>query len=123
VSDIAKYSLADRPKWWVPKIMKWLSIFGVVIAILMWVASTITYNFYDRIALDGGNSDSSEVYLDIGAFASEAAWASIGLLFYVVVFWFLSLAIDKLDQLVWLNASDEDREVILTKRKNKNAKN
>jgi len=64
------YKLSDRPKWWLPKLMK---------------------------------------------------WGSIGIVFYAAVFWMLSLAVDKIDQLVWLNASDEDREEILAKRKKKNA--
>ena len=120
---VKKYSLADRPKWWLPKVMKWLTLIGAIMAVLMWLSSTIVYFFHNRIILDEGGPDTAEVYFDMGDFASEAAWASIGLMFYAGVFWFLSLAIDKIDQLVWLNASDEDKEFLIEKRKRKNAEN
>jgi len=83
-----KYTLADRPKWWLPLIL-WLGSM-----LLEWIAVK---------ALNG--SEGGEAYLDVAYMADEAVLTTIGILFYAGIFWLVSLAVDKVDQLVWLNAS------------------
>ena len=114
------YKLSDRPKWWLPKLMKWVAIASTVFGIIMFIGSMVLEGI-DTYALSGGEYDEESIALSLSYFAEEALWGSIGIVFYAAVFWMLSLAVDKIDQLVWLNASDEDREEILAKRKKKNA--
>jgi len=116
------YKLSDRPSWWLPRLMKWVAVLSAAIALLMFVGSFIL-EALDSYALGQTVDGEDSVVLNLSYIADEALWGSLGILFYAVVFWMLSLAVDKIDQLVWLNASDEDREEILAKRKKKNAKN
>lgn len=116
------YKLSDRPNWWLPRLMKWFAILTAGLALIMWLGSFVLEAF-DIMALNGGSNEEDSVVLDLSYLADEVMWGAIGVLFYASVFWMLSLAVDKIDQLVWLNASDEDREEILAKRKKKNAKN
>jgi len=116
------YKLSDRPSWWLPKLMKWAAILSAVIALLMFVGS-FTLEALDTYALSEAVEGEDSVVMNLSYIADEALWAALGILFYAAVFWMLSLAVDKIDQLVWLNASDDDRAEILAKRKKKNAKN
>lgn len=115
------YKLSDRPKWWAVRVFKVLSLFTAAFALIALIVIFVftTFEVFDVMALSGAEESGSELIL---YFLDEAVWLSLGLLFYALIFWFLSLAIDKLDQLVWLNASQEDRSEILQKRKKKNAK-
>jgi len=119
-SGASKYTLADRPKWWLPRVMKWLTILSVLFALILWLSSMLLEVFMVA-ALNG--DEGSEAFTELVYFTDEAALAALGVLFYAGIFWLVSLAVDKVDQLVWLNASDEDRDFILQKRKRKNAKN
>ena len=123
LEDETKYSLADRPKWWLPKLMKWFVIISVILAFFMWVVSTIIYSFNDSYESEEEGDEASELASTIGDVAYEVMSNTIDILFFVCTLWILSLAVDKLDQLVWLNASDEDKEFLIEKRKRKNAKN
>lgn len=114
------YKLSDRPKWWLPKLMKWVAILGTALSVIMWVGS-MALEALDTYALNGSDSGEDSVVMNLSYMADEILWGAIGILFYAVVLWMLSLAVDKIDQLVWLNASNEDREEILAKRKKKNA--
>jgi len=42
--------------------------------------------------------------------------------FYAGILWLISLILDKVDQLVWLNASEEDRHHIFNQRQKKKQK-
>ena len=100
--------------------MKWVAIGSAVFGIVMFIGSMVL-EALDTYALNGSADSEETIALSLSYIADEAFWGSIGILFYASVFWMLSLAVDKIDQLVWLNASDEDREDILAKRKKKNA--
>lgn len=119
---MTKYKLSDRPNWWLPKLMKWAALLSAAFALLMFVGSFIL-EAIDNYALSGSVDSEDSVVLNLSYIADEALWGALGILFYAAVFWMLSLAVDKLDQLVWLNASNEDREEIIAKRRKKNAKN
>ena len=121
MSTTLKYTLADRPKWWLPRVMKWVSVLTAVLAFMMWIGSMIL-EALDVYALNPDANEEDSVALDLSYFADEIMWGAIAILFYAAVFWMVSLAVDKIDQLVWLNASDEDRDFILQKRTRKNAK-
>jgi uncharacterized membrane protein YbhN (UPF0104 family) len=123
MNDVVNYKLSDRPDWWLPKLLKWGSMGLAILVVLMGVLSFILHRI-DSYALNPDADEENLVFINFAEFASELAWASIDILFYVVVFWLLSLAVDKIDQLVWLNATYEDRKEIISKRmKKKNAKN
>ena len=122
MTNTPKYSLADRPKWWLPKLMKWVSVITAVLALVMWVGSLILESL-DAYALNSAANEEDSVALNFSYLADEVMWGAIAILFYAVVFWMLAVAVDKLDQLVWLNATDADRDFILQKRNRKNAKN
>jgi len=122
VTNTKKYKLTDRPKWWLTHLMKWVAVVTALLATVMWLGSFVLQAL-DIIALNGSREEEDSVAINLSYMADEIMWGAIGILFYASVFWMLSLAVDKIDQLVWLNASDEDREEILAKRKKKNAKN
>lgn len=117
------YKLSDKPTWWVPRFMKWAALIAAVFTVLFFVISLVIASFevFDVMALGASEGEGFSLVVSLADMASESAWAAIGMLFYAVVFWILALAVDKIDQLVWLNASNEDREEILSKRKKKNA--
>lgn len=99
--------------------MKWVTLLSVLFALILWLGSMLL-EWIAVKALNG--SEGGEAYLDVAYMADEAVLTTIGILFYAGIFWLVSLAVDKVDQLVWLNASDEDRGFILQKRNRKNAK-
>lgn len=116
MTDAVKYLLKDRPKWWLPKLMKWVAILGTALSIIIWVVS-MALEALDTYALNGSASGEGSVVMNFSYMADEILWGAIGILFYAAVLWMLSLAVDKIDQLVWLKASDEDREFLLRKKK------
>jgi len=100
-----------------------MAIVTLVVSVLGFCVSQFLYHRFDgKYVLQDSDESIPEVAINIGAFASEAAAASFYLFSTVVIFWLLSLAIDKLDEIIWLNASDEDKNHIIMKRTN-NAKN
>lgn len=119
---MSTYRLSDRPKWWLPQLMKCMAILSAIVAVIMFLGSLFLEAF-GTYTLREAADDKDFVAINLSYMADEVLWGSLGVLFYTAVFWMLSLAVDKIDQLVWLNATDEDREEILAKRKKKNAKN
>ena len=73
------------------------------------------------INLLGTGTERNSGWTHLPYHVENVLWSMIVILFCVAFIFILSLALDKIDQLVWLNASDEDREEILAKRKKKNA--
>lgn len=116
-------TLASRPPWRVVKIFRWLAILTAVLTLLGFIMSGILYLQVMALNSAQENTDTENaVSLDIADFLIEAAWSGLGLLFYAVVFWMLALVADKLDQLVWLKASEQDKLHIYNQRqKKKNA--
>jgi len=91
MSEIGKYTLADRPKWWLPRAMKWVSVLTAVLAFIMWIGSMVLEALDDFVLNPDANEEDS-VALDFSYFADEIMWGAIAILFYAGVFWLLSLA-------------------------------
>lgn len=115
------YGLFDRPKWWGVKVLRFVAIALLVCSAVFFLVSAGT-GFLHNVAL-GSVDDGETVYLNVSYMTDELAWAALSVGFYATVLWFLSEIMDKVDQLVWLAATDEDRAKIIKKRKKKNAKN
>ena len=120
MADVIQYKLSDRPKWWLPRIFKWASIISAGIAVFSFITSALLYATIGAIyELEEGTEDKENVALNVGDFFYDAAVASLDFLFAAVFLWLMAIAADKLDQLVWLNANDEDRSEIIQNRKRK----
>jgi len=122
MSDASKYTLADRPKWWLPTFFKIVGLAIAVIGLIAYFASLSLFASAEALYGDSDDwDDSREVML--GSIMDDTASLAVEALFALAFLWLLAIGLDKLDQLVWLNATDQDREDILAKRKKKNAKN
>jgi hypothetical protein len=118
MSETHEYKLSDRPKWWLPRLFKWLAVIFGTLAIISYLSSLWIYWMLDNVisVTDETGEDSSENFAGL---LTDGSATLVDVLFYVVFFWLLAIAIDKLDELVWLNAKDEDRSEIIQKRKKK----
>jgi hypothetical protein len=110
--------LSDRPKWIVPTILKWLTIIPVGAVLLFfvtaqWAIWELEKLYETAISQPEEGPLPFEWGYDLWDLAGELIWLvpTMGFL------WLLSVAADKLDQLVWLNASEQDRREILARRK------
>ena len=122
MSDVIQYKLSDRPKWWLPRLFKWLAIISAGIGLVTWLMSAWLYSMvsFDSAALSEGGEELQETFLEMSAnFLEEASTLLFDTVFIVAFLWLLAIAVDKLDQLVWLNATVEDRAEIIQKRKKK----
>jgi len=47
------YKLSDRPKWWLPRLFKWLAIISAGIGLVTWLMSAWLYSMisFDSAAL------------------------------------------------------------------------
>ncbi len=117
--------LSTKPKSRLANVFKWLALLFLVASTICFIGS-IVFAYLDQIALTPENTPNDEsVYLNLSYMLDELIWGVIGLGFYSAVLWFLSQVLEKVDQIVWLNASIDDRRWILEQRskKIKNAKN
>ncbi len=122
MSEVKSYKLSDRPKWWLPRLFKWLAIISAGIGLITWLISTWLYSMvtFDVAAQSEGDEELQETFAEMSAgFLEEASTLLFDTLFIVAFLWLLAIAVDKLDQLVWLNATNEDRSEIIQKRKKK----
>ena len=122
MSEVKSYKLLDRPKWWLPRLFKWLAIISAGIGLITWLISTWLYSMvtFDVAAQSEGDEELQETFAEMSAgFLEEASTLLFDTLFIVAFLWLLAIAVDKLDQLVWLNATNEDRSEIIQKRKKK----
>ena len=117
-----KYKLADRPKWWLPTFFKVVVIALGLMGLIAYFASLLLYAQAETLYGDSDEWDESREVL-MGGVMDDTASLALEAIFVVAFLWLLAIGLDKLDQLVWLNATDQDREEILAKRKKKNAKN
>ena len=120
-------TLAERPKWWLPRLFKWLSVILLVIGILAWIVSEIIKIYLGSIIESFDNENINEDVQDhflteVSDSMYSASIYFVDLMFTVLFLWLLAIAVDKLDELVWVNASDKDKAYIISKRKKKNAK-
>ena len=109
--------LEARPKWIVTHFLKWLSIVLGAALLLFFVAILIGVVFYSRISFPSDVStheimDQYYVVIDWVDFFIEARF----LVPSILLLWFLALIAEKVDEIVWLNASREDQDAILAKR-------
>lgn len=110
MSHSERLPLADRPKWIVPRVFKWLSIVVLALLVGSWLISMwVLFEF--SLAMEA--SDEFDIGMDWGSLALEFLF----LLPAVVILWLIALIADRADQLVWLNASRGDQDAILNKRK------
>ncbi|PHS38271.1 MAG: hypothetical protein COA91_08455 [Robiginitomaculum sp.] len=121
-------TLAARPPWRVPhmlvraaRVLFALSILAIVVGYFWasWVykMSSQTEGLTELMVAYGGNP--GELLLTVGMY-------TLTLAFYAGILWLISLIVDKVDQIVWLNATEQDRLNIYNqrqKKKNKNDKN
>ncbi len=119
------FTLATRPPWRVPhilvraaRILFALSILAIIIGYFWasWVykMSSETEGMTELMLAFGGNP--GELLLTVGMY-------TLTLAFYAGILWLISLIIDKVDQIVWLNASEQDRLNIYNQRQKKKKKN
>jgi len=116
--------LSAKPSWWMLRYLKIAAILFLVLSAVSFVGSVL-FGFIDSIALNDPVNEEDSISLNLSYMFDELAWASIGLGFYAAVLWFLSQIMEKVDQIVWLNASNEDRMWIYNRRvkKKSNVKN
>ena len=126
MSEIRTYKLSDRPKWWLPRLFKWLAVLSAGIALITWLLSIWLYStVFDVMALNGSSEELQSTFTEMSAgVLEETSTLFFETIFIIGFLWLLAIGVDKLDQLVWLNATDEDRfEIIQKRKKKKNAKN
>jgi len=116
-----KYKLADRPKWWLPTFFKVVGIALGLMGLIAYFASLLLYAQAETLYGDSDEWDESREVL-MGGVMDDTASLALEAIFVVAFLWLLAIGLDKLDQLVWLNATDADRDFILQKRTRKNAK-
>lgn len=117
--------LSSRPPWRVPRLLVRVALVMLTLSLLMIVFGSIWANsvYQTTSALESGENpmmlrshNTSDLLIGLGMHAM-----SIG--FYAGILWFISLIVDKVDQLVWMSASPEDKLHIYNTRVKKNAKN
>ncbi len=108
--------LASRPSWRIPKFFKWAAIIAIVISIAVMLVSVWCSHWY--LTLPEG--DTQEMFANAMAEnTSDISYFSAWLGFVALMSWLMAIIADRLDQLVWLNASEEDRLHIYNQRQKK----
>jgi len=115
------YTLSDRPPLRMVSWLKWLAIAAFVLAIVFIIAGLIAGYMYMEIPSED-ESALEALYGALSTTLENAGYYLISTGFFGLILWMASIAVDRLDQLVWLNASDEDRAEIIAKRKKKRVK-
>ena len=114
-------TLTSRPPWRVVKIIRWLAIGCVVLSIVLGLVAAVL-GYMDSSVLGTHDETSASAILPLGELASELAWEVIAFAIYAFFLWLIALGVDKIDQLVWLKASEEDRLHIYNQRHKKKQK-
>ena len=112
---MTRLSLKDRPPLKIVSWLKWLAIIAFISAFIFIIAGLITGYFYMEIP----SEDETATEALLGALSTtfeNFGYYLISTGFYGLVLWLASNAVDRLDQLVWLSASDEDRREIISQR-------
>ena len=103
-------SLFDRPRWWAPKAIFWISI--AVFAMGTLVAFGTAMSSYQEAAADPARSQGASLLAAIFQFV----WVFISSCFWAILVICFGRGFDKLDELVWLAASPADRREIVRRR-------
>jgi len=115
-------TLDSRPPWRVVGWLKKLTIIVFVLAVLMIIFGLIAGYFYMQIPSDE-ETPLEAFYGAVLSTLENAGYYGIAIGFYALIMWLASQAVDRIDQLVWLNADETDRLYIYNKRMRNNAKN
>lgn len=134
----ARLPLSAKPKWIVPRLFKWLSIISFLLLLVAWVVSRWATYELEKLADASLNFDPSDpLYKSLEGFSDYApdpvAEADYGLIAFfdsavlelayflpsVAFLWLVALAVERLDDLVWINCDRDDQEAILQRRQRK----
>ena len=115
-------TLEARPPWHVVRWLKRLTIVVFIIAVLMIIFGLIAGHLYMQIPSDE-ESPLETFYGALSTTLEDAGYYGISIGFYALILWLVSYGVDKIDQLVWLNANQTDREYIYKQRVKTDAKN
>lgn len=102
--------LSARPGWWVPRALFAPSPLSLGAWGLLPAVSGIVAGMGDHM------DPSLSVRLSLDEFLGEVSLEALYVALTSLGLWLLSLGVDKLDQLVWLNTSDADRKAIYHRR-------
>ena len=119
------YKLSDRPVWRFPRLLALIARWLLILSVLMMVGGYVwAYFIYDAAAqIEGGGALMAAMGGNPGDMFMALGFYILSVAFYAGILWFVSLIVDKVDQLIWLAATHDDRIEILQKRSRKNAKN
>lgn len=104
-------SLSSRPRWWVPTALMWVSIGVFAVGTLVSVGEAMSS--YDHAAADPERSASASLLAAVFQFV----WYFVSNCFWAILVICVGRGIDKLDELVWLAASESDRREIARRRR------
>jgi hypothetical protein len=116
-------TLESRPTWYV---VRWLKIATLVIFMLSMIMILMgLVAGYIYMSIPSGEESALEAFYGaISSTLENSGYYGISIGFYALVLWLISQGVDRVDQLVWLNADNTDREYLYNSRKKKkNAKN
>ena len=124
-TEAKTYKLSDRPTWRMPRLLARVARLLLVASVIAMIIGYVWgYFIYEATAdIEGGEALIAMMGSNAGEMLMTLGFYALNIAFYAGMLWFVSLIVDKLDQLVWLNATDADRSEILQKRNKKNAKN
>ena len=113
-------SLSLRPKWKTPRFILYTAIVSFILCCLFWFGSELFFEMGE--ATLGPGEEDDEMWLHYLSYACDDIAIGTGYLSMTLLgCWVMALGVDKLDQLVWLAASDDDRqEIIDNHQKNEN---
>ncbi len=116
-------TLESRPSWYVVKWLKVLSFVIFAFSFLMIALGLIAGYLYMSIPAEE-ESALEAFYGAVSGTLENAGYYGISIGFYALILWLVSQGVDRIDQLVWLNADETDRAYLYNSRKKKkNAKN
>lgn len=113
LSDINVDSLFSRPKWWVPTAIFQISIAVFIGGVVVSIGETMKAYEHATEASDMGVLGATL------AAALQFSWYFVSNCFWAIVAICFGRGIDKLDELVWLAASEPDRQEIVRRRRGK----
>ena len=108
-------SLSDRPPMNSMRILRKFAYFSGIISVIVNLVS-VGSSYVQFRGQYGNLEDYAKAML-----VSQTTDTVLSILYYVAIFgllWAVAVGIDRIDQLIWLSASDSDREKIIKSRTN-----
>lgn len=115
IDQLSELKLEDRPKLKLATWFKWLAIIAFALAVLLIILGLLLGYFYIEFSV-GDETRSGSILGAVVQVLESLGYYMISLGFYGLMLWLAAKAVDYLDQLVWLNATDEDRRKIISQR-------